>query len=135
MTSENLFSVLIIESDPQIEDILKRVLIEDGVPAEQLITASTQKEVYQKLLDPRATRLTAVLFDLDLKELDGFMLLRDLRRGDSPNKDTPIIVLSGENDESIEQYCRQNLKASYIKKPFEIEEIPMALKEIKTTSG
>jgi DNA-binding response OmpR family regulator len=70
----------------------------------------------------RAKRFDLVILDLMLPQLDGVTVCRAIRR-DSPNADTPILMLTARREESDKVVGLDSGADDYLTKPFGIREL------------
>ena len=101
-------TILIVEDDPDIVDLLQYTLEREGYPV--LVAQNGEKG----LAEAQRRRPGLILLDLMLPEVDGLTVLRRLRAsGDS----VPVIVLSAKGQES-ERVVGLELGADdYVSKP------------------
>lgn len=106
-------SVLIVEDDNHINDLLKEALTKEGYTCEQAFSGTEAA----RLLESGSYLL--VLLDLMLPGMTGEELLKKIRE----KSDLPVIVLTAKDglDEKIDLLI--NGADDYITKPFEIQEI------------
>lgn len=83
---------LVVDDDPTIRTMFARALSEMG----EVDQAEGGKQAIQRLA---AYRYEAVLLDLHMPGVDGFAVLEALAREDSPNRDTPVFVVTGDGSE------------------------------------
>jgi two-component system OmpR family response regulator/two-component system alkaline phosphatase synthesis response regulator PhoP len=70
----------------------------------------------------RAKRFDLVILDLMLPQIDGLSVCRAIRR-DSPNADTPILMLTARREESDKVLGLDSGADDYLTKPFGIREL------------
>lgn len=83
---------LVVDDDPTIRTMFARALTEMG----EVDQAEGGKQAIQRL---SAYRYEAVLLDLHMPGVDGFAVLEALAKEDSPNRDTPVFVVTGDGSE------------------------------------
>ena len=106
-------SVLIIEDDPNIRELLQLYLEKDGYAVTQAADGSQGLEKF------RAIKPDLVLLDVMMPVMDGWTVCKAIRAEGS----TPVIMLTakGETDDKV-----MGLKAGaddYVTKPFEMKEL------------
>ena len=106
--------VVIIEDNPDLAFGLRRTLEFEGYDVALAETGPTG------LTEARTTGTDLVLLDLMLPEMDGFKLLRELRRGGSR---VPVLVLTARSDESDVVMCFDSGADDYVTKPFSTVEL------------
>ena len=106
--------VVIIEDNPDLAFGLRRTLEFEGYDVALSETGPTG------LTEARTTGTDLVLLDLMLPEMDGFKILRELRRGGSR---VPVLVLTARSDESDVVMCFDSGADDYVTKPFSTVEL------------
>ncbi|TMQ19642.1 MAG: sigma-54-dependent Fis family transcriptional regulator [Deltaproteobacteria bacterium] len=114
MPQERSGSVLVVEDDPAMRDLLTEELSDAGFTVEAAPTAAAGLEL------ARVTRFDLIITDLRMPEMDGFDLIRGVMQLPEPPHVVMITAFA-----SIETAIRAvKLGAyDYIAKPFEIEEL------------
>jgi len=111
---KNLGRILVVEDDPSVVQILRKVLRGEGFEVEVM---GDGREAADRYFD---ARYALVILDWKLPGLSGIEVCRQIRASD-PN--TPVIMLSGQ----VEEHHRiQGLEAGcddYIPKPFSVREL------------
>ncbi len=80
----------------------------------QVTTAASGEDAMTSI---GAQRPDAILLDIVMPGMDGFSVLRNLRR-DPGTRDIPVIMMSG-NEQATEQYYAQRIGAdAFLRKPF-----------------
>jgi DNA-binding response OmpR family regulator len=111
---KNRRTVLIVEDDPDIRELMKIFIEADGYRVE---VAADGLEALELLR--RGRRPALILLDLMLPRMDGEQFLKQIRRGRLIN--VPVVVLSGHSDGKEKAH---DLKvASYLNKPVEADEL------------
>ena len=119
MTTKPL--VLIVDNEPDIHEVVQVFLEANGYPVKvaetgtQAIKVLTESPPDTILLDYRVPGLTP----------DGFIKIAR-----STNQHLPVILMSGIDD--IDRKAEALGCEFYIKKPFDIEELPLILEKIRT---
>ena len=106
-------SVLIVEDDADIRDVLARLLDRDGFEPHACATGA-DAVASLGAVDPEV-----VLLDLGLPDIDGFDLLRTIRS----RSDATVIVLSGWASESDRVLALELGADDYVVKPFLTREL------------
>lgn len=108
--------VLIIDDSTTIQAVLKRLLLQNGYEVIEALDAEKGLEL------ARQTAPHLIFLDIILPGMNGFAALRLLRR-DAVTKETPIIMMSG-NEQATEQFYAQRIGADdFMKKPFSRAEL------------
>lgn len=105
------------------------LIIDDDKSLAAAIKDSLEFEGYEVILSldgkdglSRATNETIdiIILDLVLPEIDGYEILKELRRG---NKEIPVIIISGKTEEEDKVFGLNLGADDYITKPFSIMEL------------
>ena len=110
--------VLVVDDQEINRDVLGMILEDDY----EIIYASNGREALEQIERYR-DRLSVVLLDLIMPELDGFQVLERVR-GDEFLKQIPVIVLTAEK--TAELRALQMGAADFITKPFDMHEVILA---------
>jgi len=109
-------TVLVVEDESNIRELVTLHLrLEELVPVEAC-------DGEQGLELARSRRFDLVILDLMLPKLDGVTVCRAIRR-DSPNADTPILMLTARREESDKVLGLDSGADDYLTKPFGIREL------------
>ncbi len=110
--------VLVVDDQEINRDVLGMILEDDY----EIIYASNGREALEQIERYR-DRLSVVLLDLIMPEIDGFQVLERVR-GDEFLKQIPVIVLTAEK--TAELRALQMGAADFITKPFDMHEVILA---------
>ena len=109
-------TVLVVEDETNIRELVSLHLrLEELVPVEA-------SDGDSGLAAARARRFDLIILDLMLPGLDGVTVCRAIRR-DSPNADTPILMLTARREESDKVLGLDSGADDYLTKPFGIREL------------
>ncbi len=118
-------TVLIVEDDPNIADLLRLYLEKEGYMAAIAPDGGAGVEMFRKL------RPDLVLLDLMLPVLDGYGVLRTIRA----ESETPVIMLTAKS-ETMDKVSGLKLGADdYITKPFEMKEVLARIEAVLRRAG
>jgi len=106
-------NVLIVDDDDAVRGILLDLLSDRY----QCNTASTAEEAFQYL---EIENYDAVLTDIAMPGLTGVELMKRVQLKDL---DTPVILISGKNDEQDSEALIKLGAFAYLNKPFSLDEI------------
>jgi len=106
-------NVLIVDDDDAVRGILLDLLSDRY----QCNTASTAEEAFQFL---EIENYDAVLTDIAMPGLTGIELMKRIQLKDL---DTPVILISGKNDEQDSEALIKLGAFAYLNKPFSLDEI------------
>ncbi len=106
-------NILIVDDDDAVRGILLDLLSERY----DCNTASTAEEAFQYL---EIEKYDAILTDIAMPDLTGVDLLKRIQLKDL---DTPVILISGKNDEQDPEALLKLGAFAYLHKPFSLDEI------------
>lgn len=109
-------TVLIVDDSASMRQLVSFALKDAGY---DVIAAVNGKDALDKL---KGTKAEMVVTDLNMPEMDGIQLIKELRN--KPGyKFTPIIMLTTESQESKKQEGKQAGASGWIVKPFTPEQL------------
>jgi two-component system alkaline phosphatase synthesis response regulator PhoP len=110
--------ILIVEDDPAVRDVVEHALSREGMETE---TASDGEKALETL---HATRpFDLVVLDVMLPGMDGISVCQELRNGDSPSTDAPVVMLTARDDETSVVVGLEVGADDYVTKPFRPREL------------
>jgi two-component system, OmpR family, alkaline phosphatase synthesis response regulator PhoP len=113
--------VLVVDDEPTVRDVVRRYLEREGY---QVALAADGPEA---LASVAARPPDLVVLDIMLPELNGYELLKELRRR---GRDTPVVMLSAKGME-VDKILGLNLGADdYVAKPFGLQELLARIKAV-----
>ncbi|MDR0788872.1 MAG: response regulator transcription factor [Bifidobacteriaceae bacterium] len=113
--------IIVADDEDQIVDILKTSLEFSGYEVDTFSTGTQAKEA---ILDPD-NHYDAAILDVMMPELDGFSVVKEIRKSGS---EIPILFLTAKDDINDELFGLTIGANDYIKKPFSIEMVLTRLK-------
>lgn len=119
-------TILIVEDNPDLAFGLRRTLEFEGYDVLLAEDGSSGLNRAQSA-DPEL-----VILDLMLPEMDGFKLLRELRKGGSR---VPVLVLTARSDESDIVMCFDSGADDYVTKPFSTVELLARVRALLRRGG
>ena len=120
-SSEAKLNVLVVDDDDCIREILTILLSRREYRCE---SATNGIEAMQKV---RQSNFDAVITDLQMPEMDGIVLTRELHQHFS---DLPVLIMTGQPDGSLVESAITAGAREVIRKPFEISEFMMTLHKV-----
>src|SRR4051812_10980537 len=109
-------TVLVVEDEANIRELVCLHLGLEEVASEQAANGNAGLDL------ARSKKFDLVILDLMLPQLDGVTVCRAIRR-DSPNADTPILMLTARREESDKVVGLDSGADDYLTKPFGIREL------------
>jgi DNA-binding response OmpR family regulator len=116
--NENPASVLVVEDDDHIGELLKFLLERQGY----VVTLITDGKSAQEYIQTTTVKPSLVLLDVMLPYVDGFELVRNVRAHDGWD-DTPVLMLTAKNMEQDIVRMLDSGANDYIVKPFQPNEL------------
>jgi len=111
--------VLIVDDSAAIRKILRRVLLQAGIPLGQFYEAGDGLEAVAGL---KQQKVHLILSDINMPNMDGLQLLGELK-GNQEWKDIPVIMITTEGSQAKVLEAVQLGAAGYVRKPFTAEQI------------
>ena len=121
-----MYKILVTDDNTDVVDILKKRLIQEGY---EVIMAFDGDEAIIKI---KLDKPDLVLLDLMMPKVNGFEVLKELRRLRDEEKDKwrPVIIISAKNELEAIMKC-YNLQADfYLSKPCSLDDILNAIKKM-----
>ena len=123
--------VLVVDDQKVMRSIIRNLLKQVGI--EQVEEAANGEEALKWLQNPRTNEPDVIITDLYMDGMDGMELCHKIRRSEKlRSRATPIIILTGDEDEMMHEVGRQLGAASVLTKPVNTAEL---LEEIQTVIG
>jgi DNA-binding response OmpR family regulator len=110
--------ILVVEDDAAVRDVVEHALTREGM---EVATATDGEEALKRLDGPDLFDL--VVLDVMLPGMDGISVCQELRKGDSPSADAPVIMLTARDDETSVVVGLEVGADDYISKPFRPREL------------
>jgi DNA-binding response OmpR family regulator len=120
--------VLVVEDESNIRELVCLHLGLEDVSSEQAANGQAGLEL------ARAKKFDLVILDLMLPGLDGVTVCKAIRR-DSPNVDTPILMLTARREESDKVVGLDSGADDYLTKPFGVRELMARVRALIRRGG
>ena len=118
------YKFLLVEDDPWSAKLVGKILESDFF---ELDMVADGRSAIQRI---QAIHYDLILMDIDLPDSDGAMLTSQLRKNPGDNKATPVIMLTGSNDQNTIKRCALNKIQGYLVKPISKEHLLQKLSEV-----
>jgi len=105
------FSILVVDDNESIREVLAVILSGSGYRCE---SAKNGVEAMQRV---RQARFDAVVTDLEMPQMDGIALTREIRQQFSS---LPVMILSGHTDDDSRETAFRAGAREFLSKPFDI---------------
>jgi two-component system, chemotaxis family, chemotaxis protein CheY len=115
--------VLIVDDSGSIRQSMKYVVEQAGY---SVIEAANGKEALS-VINPQ-TKI--VITDINMPEMNGIDLIKNIRSGAMPLKTVPIIILTTESQPEMKQKGKDAGATAWIVKPFPPEDVIAAIKKL-----
>jgi len=116
--------VLVVDDNEPTRLLIARILTQE-LPVAVTLAASADEAKDQI----RDTRFDVILLDLLMPHASGFEVLEWMREERSPNRKTPVLVVSVLGDEESMERCRRLGASVHIVKPIMRETLAAAVRE------
>lgn len=120
------YNILIVDDSKSMRQILRKILAVSGFKLGECLEASNGEEALSILED---NWVDLILSDIHMPVMDGFGLLRNLKKNNDWS-DLPVVLVTTESNEDRIQEAISLGARGYIRKPFKPEEIRAHLNEI-----
>ena len=120
-SSEANHNVLVVDDNESVREVLTIMLSRRGYRCE---SATNGIEAVEKV---RQSDFDAVVTDLQMPEMDGIGLTRELHQHFS---DLPVMIMTGQSDDSLVESAMSAGARGLLSKPFEISELLMRLQKM-----
>ncbi len=115
--------ILVIDDEPDMQKLLKIRLEQENY---QVITAG-DGDAGVKMAEQEAPDM--ILLDIMMPKMDGYSCLKELRNLPA-TKNTPVLMLSGKEEEKVRDLFAFQKISGYIEKPFELDDVVARVKEL-----
>lgn len=126
MVHENTLQILVVDDNATIGILLKRYFQSAG----QTLTVTTQLHHARQLF--QQTRYDIVLLDLMLPDGNGLDFLREIQAQDVS---TPVIIMSGMQQNITRQNAAREGAAGFLIKPFQLKDVMLLIQQILQRDG
>jgi PAS domain S-box-containing protein len=120
--------VLIVEDDAEVADILRIMLTDQGFDA---VVAEDGRRAQEML---RGESFDAMTLDLNLPDVDGLEMLREMREGHR-TRNMPVVVVSARADEGRAEAEDQFDLVDWLQKPIHEEDLADAVRRATESAG
>ncbi len=114
---------LIVDDSPTMRNMLKAAMQEEG------FDCTTAQDGEKALKAARTEKFDVILTDINMPNMDGIELIRQLRTQDN-TKFTPILVISTESGENVKQAGKAAGASGWMVKPFHPDTLAKAVRKI-----
>ena len=115
--------ILAVDDERVILDNIESLLQTEGYQVVKVTTATTVLETVQN------ERPNLILLDVRMPDGDGLELCKAIRE-DAKNESTPVLMLTGLDEESTIVKALENGADDYLNKPFKFEELVAKIKSL-----
>jgi two-component system chemotaxis response regulator CheY len=117
------FDLLIVDDSTAIRKILQRVLHSAEIPINSVHEAGDGVEALEVM---RANKVSLILSDINMPNMDGLQLLSQVRSNDEW-KNVPMVMITTEGSQVKVMEAAQLGANGYVRKPFTPEQIKSTL--------
>ena len=110
-------NILTVDDSPTLRASVKFILADAGY---NVIQGENGLEGLKKLKEMRENgkRVSLIISDVNMPKMNGIEFLREVKKPDSSDKFTPVIILTTENETSLKQKGKQLGASGWMTKPF-----------------
>jgi len=116
--------ILVVDDNEPTQQLIARILTQE-LPVEVTLAGSAEEAQRQM----QQTHFDVIVLDLLMPHASGFDVLEWMRKGTSPNRDTPVLVVSVLGDQASVERCRSLGASVHIVKPILRETLAAAVRE------
>lgn len=118
------YRVLVVDDNEPTRLLIARILTQE-LPVEVTLSGGAQDAKHQI----RQTRFDVILLDLLMPYSSGFDVLEWMREQPSPNRNSPVLVVSVVGDEESVERCRRLGASMHVLKPILRDTLAAAVRE------
>jgi two-component system chemotaxis response regulator CheY len=115
--------VLTIDDSKTMRDMLRMTLVDAGYVVLQAVDGQDGLDVLSR------EHVDVVITDINMPKMDGYGVIRHLR-ADASYDDTPILVLSTENDQKTKDIGRDAGATGWLVKPFDPDQLVEIVRQV-----
>jgi two-component system chemotaxis response regulator CheY len=115
--------ILTIDDSKTMRDMLRMTLVDAGFDVIQAVDGQDGIDVLRK------ERVDVVITDINMPKLDGYGVIRHMR-ADAGYDETPILVLSTENDQKTKDIGRDAGATGWLVKPFDPDQVVEIVRQV-----
>src|SRR3954466_13179829 len=128
MSQNNGRSVLVVEDDPEINELVGAYVQIAGFEYESALNGT------QAVEKARSRRPSLIVLDVMLPDFDGFEVARRLK-GESHTREIPIVMLTALDREEYRQKGKTAGAVDYLTKPFDPDRLMDAIRDNASKNG
>jgi two-component system chemotaxis response regulator CheY len=121
-----MLSVLVVDDSTVMRRMVKRCLEMAGLPLGRVLEAENGRTALVQLV---SHRVDLVLSDVNMPEMDGVELVRQMSRA-NVTRGVPVVIVSTERSEPRIEELRSLGVSAYLSKPFRPEELGYVVREV-----
>ena len=118
------YRILVVDDNEPTRLLIARILTQE-LPATVTLAGGAEEAERQM----QAARFDVILLDLLMPHASGFDVLKWMREGNSPNRNTPVLVVSVLGDQESIERCRSLGASVHIVKPILRDTLAAAVRE------
>jgi len=116
--------ILFIEDEPTLQKTLGRALEQEGYEVQSALDGQSGLALVKRI------KPNLILLDLILPKMDGFAVLKELKK-DANTKEIPVIVLTNlESPQDIERALSEGATNYLVKANYELNDVVKKIKEL-----
>lgn len=105
-------NILVIDDSPSMRNLIKATLQQAG---HNVFTAQDGEKALKTV---NSETLNLIVTDVNMPNMDGIALIAEVRKGESVNKDVPILVVTTEGGDSTKNSGKIAGASGWVVKPF-----------------
>jgi CheY-like chemotaxis protein len=117
------YSIVVVEDDEVIRTLIKEILNKEHIEVSAISNIDSAIDLIS------SWKFDCILLDINLNGANGGLVIQDVKEDvESPNKNTPIIVMSGMITDDFEKNIKAKV-SGILKKPFTADELIQVLEK------
>ena len=124
------YRILVVDDNEPTRLLIARILTQE-LPATVTLAGGAEEAERQM----QQARFDVILLDLLMPHASGFDVLKWMREGNSPNRNTPVLVVSVLGDQESIERCRRLGASVHIVKPILRDTLAAAVREHLPSPG
>jgi CheY-like chemotaxis protein len=121
-------SILVVDDEPDVTDLFRQHFRHEAREGTYVLHfACSAQEALDKLADGIRPQLIVILSDINMPQMDGLALLREIK---TRRPDLPIIMVTAYGDDERRRRAREYGAAEFITKPVDFDFLKAQLRQL-----
>ena len=121
-------SILVVDDEPDVTDLFRQHFRREAREGTYVMHfAGSAQEALDKLAGGIRPQLIVMLYDINMPQMDGLMLLREIK---TRRPDLPVIMVTAYGDDERRRRAREYGAAEFITKPVDFDFLKAQLRQL-----